>query len=630
MPAAPVAAPTPDLCLPALRLRRLGADVVIAVLAGTVVALLGWKLIHTVGWPAFPSSNVTRTLTTLGQAVCVAFLAGAAWLSHRGRWRRLAETVAMAGSAALVTVTLALPLGGSTLYLGGISVDQQFRTEYLTRLTSSPRLADMTYIDLPPFYSPGWFWLGGRFAALTAMPGWAAFQPWAILSLAVATAVACALWLAITTGVRAIAATLATAVLMLMYGSPEPYGAVLIMLLPPMLVVAWWAVTRGGRTAIIATGLFLGLAVWLYTLYLAVAALTVLLMGAVALIRVGRAGGAERTRIPLRVLGIGLIAIVLALPAYGPFLLAALTTSTDGSGSAFHYLPAQGSVLALPMLHFTLYGLLSLIGVIWILVRWRTSLAAQALGLGVAGVYLWALLSMLATLAGTTLLGFRTEPVLHVLLAAAGALAAVDLVAAGTAAGFERVRVTGVVLAAVAALGVAQTVPGHLSGEIDTAYTDTDGAGHRADQRPPGAEAFYGEVDAAIGRLSGRPRSENIVLTADYGLLAVYPYWGFQSLTGNYANPLAQFGKRSAAIEAWAALDSPAALIDALDRAAWPAPNVFVFRGDGERLTLRLAADVYPNDPNITRYTVAFPKSLFADPRFALEKVGPFTVVARK
>ncbi|EUA24814.1 arabinofuranosyltransferase AftA domain protein [Mycobacterium xenopi 3993] len=40
-------------------------------------------------------------------------------------------------------------------------MDQQFRTEYLTRLTDSAALRDMTYQGLPPFYPPGWFWIGG-------------------------------------------------------------------------------------------------------------------------------------------------------------------------------------------------------------------------------------------------------------------------------------------------------------------------------------------------------------------------------------------------------------------------------------------------------------------------------------
>ena len=41
------------------------------------------------------------------------------------------------------------------------------------------------------------------------------------------------------------------------------------------------------------------------------------------------------------------------------------------------------------------------------------------------------------------------------------------------------------------------------------------------------------------------------MLTADYSFLSFYPYFGFQGLTSHYANPLAEFDKRAAAIESW-------------------------------------------------------------------------------
>ena len=49
----------------------------------------------------------------------------------------LAHAGALLFLAAFSVVTLAMPLGATRLYLFGISVDQQFRTEYLTRLTDS-------------------------------------------------------------------------------------------------------------------------------------------------------------------------------------------------------------------------------------------------------------------------------------------------------------------------------------------------------------------------------------------------------------------------------------------------------------------------------------------------------------
>lgn len=609
-----------------------------AVVIGGLVSVVGLAAIGLVHWPAYSSSNVTRTLTTFGHVVCIVVLALCAWGLSRAAGPRASaayRAVACAATAAMVTVTLSLPLGATKLYLGGITVDQQFRTEFLTRFTQSPALHDMTYIGLPPFYSPGWFWLGGRFASITGLTGWEAFKPWSVLSLAVACALALALWFAVVSPARAIAAALATTIAMLAYGSAEPYGAVVTVLMPPLLILAWRALTgSAGWLAVLAVGVYLGAAVWFYTLYLGVAAFAVCVLGVAALgvaWRRRRTGGAaSHLAVIGRVAAMGGVAFVLALPAYAPVLAKMAAGEGLSKGSAFHYLPDMGTVLPLPMLHASLPGLLALIGIVWSLVRLRTSDLAQASALMILSMYLWALLSMAATLAGSTLLGFRTESVLHVVLAAAGALGVVDLVAALCTAAGPGARLTAFVLAALAGIGVAQTVPQQLSGVIATAYSDTDGNGVRADARPAGAEKYYPEVDRVVRKLTARPRTDSVVLTADYGFLAVYPYWGFQNLTSNYANPLADFGGRAAAIERWSKASSPDELVRDLDTLKWRPPNVFLFRTSDAGLTLRLAKDVYPNSPNISRYTVTFPASLFDDPRFEVRDVGPFTVVVRK
>jgi galactan 5-O-arabinofuranosyltransferase len=152
----------------------------------------------------------------------------------------------------------------------------------------------------------------------------------------------------------------------------------------------------------------------------------------------------------------------------------------------------------------------------------------------------------------------------------------------------------------------------------------------RADQRPPSASAYFPEIDAAVTAQTGRPRDDTVILTADYGFLSVYPYFGFQGLTSHYANPLAEFDKRAAAIEQWAAAETPDSLIEQLDAAPWRSPTVFLFRYSAEGYDLRLAEDVYPNDPNVRRYTVTFNRSVFEDPRFTVTTIGPFVLVVRK
>src|ERR1700733_1643978 len=150
---------------------------VIAVAIAAAVSVVSLIAIGRVQWPAFPSSNQLHALTTVGQVGCILGLLCAGWVWRRGSGRMFARLLALVFVSAFSVVTLGMPLGATKLYLFGISVDQQFRTEYLTRLTDSSALHDMTYIGLPPFYPPGWFWLGGRIAALTATPGRGVFQP---------------------------------------------------------------------------------------------------------------------------------------------------------------------------------------------------------------------------------------------------------------------------------------------------------------------------------------------------------------------------------------------------------------------------------------------------------------------
>ena len=46
-------------------------ELVGAVVLGTAVAMIGLRVIEAVAWPAYNTSNVTRALTTLGQAIFV-------------------------------------------------------------------------------------------------------------------------------------------------------------------------------------------------------------------------------------------------------------------------------------------------------------------------------------------------------------------------------------------------------------------------------------------------------------------------------------------------------------------------------------------------------------------------------
>ncbi|HEV7423515.1 MAG TPA: arabinofuranosyltransferase, partial [Mycobacterium sp.] len=116
-------------------MRTIG-QMVAAVAAAVLISIVGLVAISRVEWPAFNSSNQLHALTTVGQFVCLAGLFAAGWAWRKGRqW--LARGAAVVFLAAFSVVTLAMPLGATKLYLFGISVDQQFRTEYFTRLTDT-------------------------------------------------------------------------------------------------------------------------------------------------------------------------------------------------------------------------------------------------------------------------------------------------------------------------------------------------------------------------------------------------------------------------------------------------------------------------------------------------------------
>src|ERR1700754_3488969 len=401
----------------------------------------------------------------------------------------------------------------------------------------------------------------------------------------------------------ALIVTTATAAGTLAYNSPEPYSATITVLLPPVLVLTWSGLrarARGGWAAVIGAGLFLGVAATWYTLLFGFTAFTMALMGLALVVSRWRGEGRAAALAPMRRLAVvAAIAAAIASTTWLPFALRAAGTPVSGTGSAYHYLPADGAELTFPMLQFSLLGAICLLGTLWLVVRTRTSVRAGALTIGVLAIYLWSLLSMLTTLARTTLLSFRLQPTLSVLLVAAGVFGFLEATVALRHRSGAVVPVAGAI-GLTAAIAFSQDIPDVLRPDLTIAYTDTDGHGQRGDRRPPSSEKFYPEIDTAITRATGKPRDQTVVMTADYSFLSYYPYFGFQGLTSHYANPLAQFDKRAAAIKSWSRLKAADPFIHALDTLPWAPPTVFLMRhggsaGESSTYTLRLAEDVYPH-----------------------------------
>lgn len=282
-----------------------------------------------------------------------------------------------------------------------------------------------------------------------------------------------------------------------------------------------------------------------------------------------------------------------------PFGLAVLR-GAPRSGAAQRYLPDSGTLLPLPMTEVSLLGGLCLVGTGWLVLRVRTSPIAQVLSIGVLTIYGWSLLSLVVVLRGTTLLAFRLEVPLQVLLVSAGTLGLLEAVSAARPATRAPVAAVVVVVGA-AGLGFIQSVPIALRNEIALAYTDPDASGVRADGVSAGDAAFYPQLVAAIDERSAAPRDQTVLLSTDYALLSFYPYRGFQQATAHYANPLAQYDERAAAIRSWSLAQNPQQLLAELRTSPWRPPTAFVLRTaeGGKALTVSLSADVYPRNPNV-------------------------------
>lgn len=693
---------SPTHATPRTRSRTLAATLLaaLALLGSFLLPLAMVQVLTFTNFPAFGNSHFTRALTTFTQILFTILACGAAIWAYWGRLRTqrgdtpsywfthfgpgLLSSLAVSG---FVTATLAIPLAATKLYLGGIGGDQAFRTQYLTRLTSSPALHDMAYTGMPPYYPSAWFWLGGRFANLMGLSGWEAYKPWAILSLALACGLATAIWCSIIRPDLGILLGMVTALVTTAYGSPEPYAAIVSLALPLIFLLGWSAINpRRGvaasrRYATAAVAFMLGISACTYTLFTALGAVTLILMALLVTAHrlwvhrhdLRRQLSRHLWQPSMRLAIIGFSSLAIALIHWGYYFFRGRGLPRSESGSALHYLPGDAATLLLPMFKADAVGLLCFIGLVWLIAAFRTSRIAQAFSLGIISMYLWMLASMGSVLFGTTLLGFRVVLPLTLTFALAGVCGvvsatrrAVSLAVRHVAqdptppptatpapasepntyisySGSEQpiyVRRTARTIQAIVAVialfvgvGFAQDIPGTLSTDIQTAYTDTDGNGSRADRFPAGIASYYPQVNQALlegaATRQGRPAkaSDIIVLTTEEALLAYYPYWSFQAISPHYANPLGLYQKRNQLIEDWTLSADSRELLQKIQESPFPAPNAFVFRKDGGGYSLLLSEDVYPNQPNVHDYTIAFPPSLFDSHCFQIKEVGPLVVV---
>ena len=601
-----------------------------AAIGGGLVTLIAWFVFKQVSLPAFNTSMVTRGLSTAGIVVTVVVVAGLLYLwtkrgvQGKGPLAWLTVVVAYLSPALIVICSLGMPLSASKLWLHGIQVDQVFRTQFLTRMTVEGGYADMNYADMPTFYPMGWFWLGGRMANLLGLQGWEAFQPWSLVSIAMACCLLVPVWQRLTGSLPlGTVIALTTTALTLTLAVDEPYSAVIALGVPAAAIMCSRAF-HGSWGSTVGLLVFLGISATFYTLFTGAIAVTVVSFVALVTAIVERS---FKPIVRLAVIGFGSLAI--AAIAWGPYLLAVLRADFPTETAAQHYLPAEGTEVPVPFLAPSIVGLLCLIGIVYLVIRVK-NVHIRTLGWALIGVYLWIVASMVLPLLGTTLLGFRLEILVVLIMATAGVLGLAHL--------YEQYR-TREYLAAVVAVITAlagifymQEIPAEHQTAIDNAYSDTDGNGERADKFPADSARYYSEIDEFF-----QGHNADVVMTDEKLFMAYYPYYGFNAFTAHYANPLGQFKQRNEEMTTWAENSwdqSPQEFVDTLENNPWDVPNAMIFRGDIESpddgYKAHLAVDIFPNQPNVRYDAILFDPEVFNDPDlWDVKQIGPFVVAAR-
>lgn len=604
---------------------------------GGVLALASWFVLHSLSLPAFNTSMMTKSLAAVSSLVVIALAVWCCLLWVREHQNLLVESVVSLAPAAIVVTSTGIPLTATRLWLDGIQVDQGFRSQFLTRMAQAPSYADMNYVDLPTFYPLGWFWLGGRMAGVLDMPGWEVYQPWALTSLAAVAAMLTPIWRRITGSLPVAAAiSMVTVAVVLTEVPEEPYAAIVAMLFPAAAIAAQRAL-YGSWFATWALAGYLGISATFYTLFTAIMALTVVVMAIVAYFWTGH------SLLPIkRLMIVGFTSIAIALTAWGPYLVKLLSGKYDAHSTANHFLPVEGTYFPMPFFSISIIGALSLIGLVFIILR-ISDMEVAALSLALLMCYIWAMGSMAATLLGTSLLGFRVEVLVILIFATTGVLGiaeaqltGIDLLYPGrfSERSHRGILTAFIVLVGAGSLYYVQQIPAENQKYIDQAYADTDGYGERADRFPPDAARYYGDIVEYLSD-HGRKPNEAVVYTDEINFMAYNPYYGFNAFTSHYANPLGEFDRRNEELVHWARLSEsdPEELTSAIDASQWRAPEAFIFRGDLENKTplkTHVAHDIYPSQPNVRYEGLFFNPEAFGANEWDMEQFGPFVVVVRK
>jgi galactan 5-O-arabinofuranosyltransferase len=571
-----------------------------------------------------PYSGRTQYGLHVAPLVVAAVAVGAAWWARRRGQTWDADLVpALFGGVGALTMLTALH--GTPFDIAGLSGDQSYRTENVTRFADSWWGGDYTYRGRPAYYAPAFFWVLGRTAALTGTAPWHMLKAGTVAVAFLAPVVSYLLWRRV---VPPRVAALISAVPLIVPGLDESYAWLVQVAFIPWWLEAGHGLTRRGvrRWHPVTLGL---VGAVLFTTYYYYFYLLPIAFGLYLVVERWRGELSWReARRTLAVLG---VAALGSAPFWAP-LAWDLLTAPEFAPLNNRWMTLNSGRLALPMLEPSVLGVLCLTGLAFLVVTAKEALS-RALLILLVSLYAWHAVGFPFLVIDEPLMSFRMRELTPLVLLAA---AAVGLARATTYAAqrlpadtIARLTVAGAALLAVfAGDHFVTTVTG--DNRVMAAHNQPLPGGqlpafHDATAKPSPAPP---ERDRAVIDATYAGAGHPVVLTDRSDLLALYPYYGFVQWNANYSHPTAQFRGRMAFLDELARSRTPAEFAGRVDDNPYDRIDVLVLQYDQSSLVFRTRDDAFPFGTKLRQ--VVFPVALVQPQYFQITKVDGYLVAVRR
>jgi hypothetical protein len=489
--------------------------------------------------------------------------------------------------AAWVALTLRIALHGSPYGFGGMLGDAGRSTALATRFSVTAVSSDSWIPGLPSEYPPLFFWLTGRTAAVLDIPAWKLIGDAEILFASATVIAGFALWRRL---VPPWVALTIVALGLVVFGDPrKSYEVITAAVFVPWVLATFGRPPRG-RLHWLVAGIIGGLIVLTYQAWLVFGALGLLAL----LVRTWR-GAEDRRRYLLHLVGVAVVAAVVASWYVVPLVYAMLTKPSMSVSDL--YAPGSMEQNVLPFLSATPMGVLQLVGLGGLIWLRRSAWWATPLLLLVAGTLLFRVLATLRfALTGHTLFLHYSSSLYSTVLVAAGVLVIAH--AAPILARRLSAAPPGGITAATVALALAFVcysysgtwLPGagapsaHYAAEAHQEPLPGGGypryAGSAPGKRPTPFPAY--PIRDSVERVLG-PDPRRVSLSMDERLYAYLPWPGYIGTSRGASGSLSLWDRRKAEIQRLTETTDPASFADASAHTRFGPIDIFVLRRDGNR-----------------------------------------------